>query len=178
MWATQAAVQQAIDYDESIGAVAECVDAQVARFNQANQRFGSELSFCSQYVYTRGLGYLRDIFYPLMEGAMIGMSALQYLILQTTSYINIARDQEAVIEFIENELHSINELWYNNIMVGFGWEQNRYDDEMLRYRDELRECVAYTASAYDRVADEIIIDLNNCAVPTKNRRPMQLKPTA
>jgi hypothetical protein len=176
LWATRQSVQDLIDYDESIGAVADCVDIQKARFEERNLLSGLEMNFCSRFVMTPTRGYLASIFYPLLEVSALFTSATQYVILESSSITNYARDQEELIKFVENELHSFEEAWYNNLLVALNWEQNRFDDEMLLERDELRECVYFLEMTYTRVTDDIKDVLKNCAVPAKGR-PMQLKPS-
>jgi hypothetical protein len=97
--------------------------------------------------------------------------------LGSSSITNFARDQEALIVFLEKELHSIEEVWNNNFLVILQWEERRFDDEMLGYRAELDDCLAYTEISYERAAAEIMTALQNCAVPARGR-PMQLKPNA
>jgi hypothetical protein len=172
LWATRQSVQDLIDYDESIGAVADCVDIQKARFEERNLFSGREMNFCTQYIINPTRGYLASIFYPLLEVASLFTSNMQYVILESSSITNYARDQEQLIEFVENELHSIEEVWYNNLLVAFNWEQNRFDDEMWQEREELRECVYFLEMTYNRVTDDIKDALKNCAVPAKGR-PMQ-----
>jgi hypothetical protein len=108
---------------------------------------------------------------------MIIISQLQELVLGTSSITNYARDQEALIVFLEQELNSVEELWNNNLLVILQWEERRFDDEMLGYRAELDDCLAYAVSGYEEAAAEITRALQGCAVPTRGR-PMQLKPKA
>jgi hypothetical protein len=176
LWVIHRAVQDLIDYDESIGAVADCVNEQKDRFADRNNYYGREINFCTRYVVTRSRTYLATIFYPLIEVASLFTSNMQYVILESSSYTNYARDQEALVEFVENELHSVREVWNNNLLVLFNWEQRRFDDEMLGYQNELDECLNFIEAAYEQDASEIITALEGCAVPTRGR-PMQLKPT-
>jgi hypothetical protein len=108
---------------------------------------------------------------------MFFISELQELVLSSSSITNFSRDQEALIVFLEQELHSIEELWNNNFVVVLRWEERRFDDEMLGYRGELDECLANVEMSYERVMAEITAVLENCAVPTRGR-PMQVKPKA
>jgi hypothetical protein len=176
LWRVQAEVQTVIDYDESIGAAQDCVDAQVEIFNDLNLSTGSEISRCTEYVNNRGLSYLRSIFYPRLEVVQRLASIFQYIVIQTSSFTNLARDQEALVLFIDNELVSMEEIWNNNLLVFLGWEGRRYDDEMLRIRDELSECLRYAEDRYQRTAAAITMSLNVCAVPTQYQKPSQVKP--
>jgi hypothetical protein len=177
LWQTRQAVQDLIDYDESIGAVADCVNEQKERFADRNRYFGQEINTCSEYVLSRAETYFATTFYQFLNIMMILISQLQELVLGTSSITNFARDQEALIVFLEKELNSVEELWNNNLLVILQWEERRFDDEMLGYRSELDECLAYVESSYERVAAEIMTALEGCAVPTRGR-PMQLKPKA
>jgi hypothetical protein len=176
LWVIHKSVQDLIDYDESIGAVADCVNEQKDRFIDRNNFYGRELNFCTEFVMSRARFNLATVFYPLIEVATLFTSEMQHAIMKPSAYTNFARDQEALIEYVETELVSIEEVWYNNFMVTFTWEQRRFDDEMWGHQDELDMCLEYIEFAYDRVATEIKTALQNCAVPARGR-PLQLKPT-
>jgi hypothetical protein len=177
LWQSRQAVQDLIDYDESIGAVADCVNEQRQRFEDRNRYYGREFSFCSAYILSKTELYFGTTFYPVLDTVMLGIGFLQELVLGTSSLTNFARDQEALILFLDQELHSIEELWNNNLLVILQWEERRFDDEMLGYRGELDECLAYVQTSYERVMAEITTVLENCAVPMRDR-PLQLKPKA
>jgi hypothetical protein len=176
LWVIHKSVQDLIDYDESIGAVADCVNEQKDRFIDRNNFYGRELNFCTEFVMSRASFNLASVFYPLLEVASSLTTSTQYAILETSAISNFARDQEALIEYFESELHIIEQVWYNHHMVAFSWDQRRFDDEMWGHQDELDMCLEFIEFAYDRVATEIKTALQNCAVPGRGR-PMQLKPT-
>jgi hypothetical protein len=134
------------------------------------------MRLCSVYVSSRAVEYLRNIFYPVLDQVQALGAYLQYLVLGTSAFTNLSRDQEAFLQFIEIEIHSLEDLWNNNLLVLLGWEERRYDDEMIRHRSELTECLDFVENVYKAAAAEVIAALNICAVPTQHQKPSQLKP--
>jgi hypothetical protein len=154
-----------------------CVNVQITRFAERNLFSGREINFCVQFVLTPTRQHFATIFYPLTEISSLFTSAMQYIILESSMFTNYARDQEALIEFVENELHSVEEIWRNNLLVALNWEQHRFDDEMLLHRDELRECMFFQEMTYTRITNDIKTALEGCADEPTKGRPIQFKPS-
>jgi hypothetical protein len=118
-----------------------CEDELEEAFAEKSREAEMELQVCARVAYNQAYNYMRNIYYPRIDGTMIDLSAVKYLILENMALANMAVHQQPLIDFIENELQNGEVFERENREVSLEWEQFRYADEMAAVNRQLSTCL-------------------------------------
>jgi hypothetical protein len=84
------------------------------------------------------------------------------MILEVLTRTNVARDQERILELLRNDFSNTRDRWANNWQVILGFEENRFEDELVWERAELVECLNYVENGYSEAADAVREAIHAC----------------